>query len=77
MEGSPRPKQAERLPDNFDRVLKDMRDQKENSPALFAGTVADLSNMAEGESAYGVRNQYYLGWTDANFKKLLEELGGK
>jgi hypothetical protein len=65
---------ADDLPDGFDKKLAELQAQKEDFPSRFAGTENDLLDMSEGGDGDGIRQEYYPGWTDGHFKKLLEEL---
>lgn len=73
-EGIPQQRQGPKdLPDDFDEKLEGLREQKEDMPSRFAGTEGNLEDMAEGRDGDGAR-EYYPGWTDEHFKKLLEAL---
>jgi hypothetical protein len=74
MEGIPQQRQAPSdLPEDFEDVLDNMMIQRKRSPGMFGSTQAQLEQMAQGEDADGAR-EYYPGWTDDHFKKLLEAL---
>ena len=40
-------------------------------PLLKAGTINEMHDMAEGGSAYGIREQYYPGKPDSFFREVL------
>ena len=43
-------------------------------PMLKAGTINEIHDMAEGGSAYGIREQYYPGKPDSYFREVLREV---
>ena len=64
-------------PDNFDDILENLVFQKKNVPMGYQSTLDVIRMMAEGGEADGIREEYYPGWTDDDFKKLLKALGEK
>lgn len=78
MEGIPQQKQSPSdLPDDFDDVLANLKFQQKRSAGTFGTVENELMNMADGGTADGTREEYYPGWTDDHFKKLLEALSKK
>ncbi len=63
----------DKLNDKLDNLLF----QKERVPHQYDSTVTEIREMAAGGTADGIRKAYYPGWTDNDFKMLLEALGEK
>ena len=67
-------------PEGFQEQLENLREIKKSAGAPGGGsayrlssTLSDLEAMAAGENPEGIREEYYPGWKDSDFKKLLEE----
>ncbi len=48
---------------------------KEVAPHRYQETVYELQDFSEGEGDQDIRDQYYKGWTDEDFKEVLKRLG--
>ena len=67
-------------PENFEEVLKNMiqqRDQLHSPPGTWHSIEMDLREMAGGGDRHGIRSQYYLGWKNQDFSELLKKLRKK
>ena len=43
-------------------------------PLLKSGTINEMHDMAEGGTAFGIREQYYPGKPDSFFREVLQEV---
>lgn len=48
---------------------------KEIAPHRYQEAIFELQDFAEGEGDQNIRDQYYKGWTDEDFKEILKRLG--
>ena len=80
METGPKPEQRQR-PADYDEVLNNFRRSGSHNDRLVR---LELAEMAEGgnptggnpdPSFEGIREAYYKGWRDEDFKQLLSDLG--
>ena len=74
------PDQETSLPENFEDTLDNFNFLKKEGSPLYAFHLTWIKDMAKGVTSDEVlrtRNKSYSGWTDDNFKKLLEKLGEK
>jgi hypothetical protein len=65
------------LPENFEDALDNLTFQKKKVPMQYGSTIDEIRSMSSGGLADGVREEFYSGWTDGHFQKLLEQLGEK
>lgn len=64
-------------PQNYDERLNNLRKQREVSKIFYQSTLNELIYMSKGDELDGARDEYYPGWKDNDFKKLLKDLGEK
>jgi hypothetical protein len=68
-------KESGDLPGDFGDKVENLQFQKEKQRMAFAETVDEIRDMAKGGNAGGIREQFYAGWSDDHFRKLLEAAG--
>ncbi|MAF13777.1 MAG: hypothetical protein CMI53_02695 [Parcubacteria group bacterium] len=55
-------------------VIKTFNQEKQGAPERYQEILDEIEEYSKGEGDNGVRDAYYEGWTDDDFKKLLERL---
>jgi hypothetical protein len=62
-------------PADYAEVLKNFKQSSTYMGELDRLVRLELAEMAEGGDPQGMREEYYKGWKDSDFKQLLADLG--
>ncbi len=61
--------------EDFKAKIIDFTKLQEDAPARYYEVVNELQEFAKGAGEQEVRDQYYKGWIDEDFKQVLKRLG--
>ena len=59
----------------FQAKIIDLSKLQEGAPARYYEAVNELQEFANGAGEQEVRDQYYKGWINEDFKEVLKRLG--
>ena len=61
--------------EDFEERVGGFMKTQEAAPHRYQEVVDELQDFSEGEGDQTVRDQYYKGWTNEDFKEVLKKLG--
>ena len=64
-------------PEGFEDKVENLLFMKKKVQHRYAETINEIRNLAKGSDPDGLRDQYYVGWTDQDLADLLKEIGEK